>query len=89
MYAGQNGKFALCREAGCEECSKKGFRGRLGIHEVLTITPEIHRLIQTRAPLASVLAEAKNAGLRTLKQDGILKVLKGLTTMEQVRAACA
>jgi type II secretory ATPase GspE/PulE/Tfp pilus assembly ATPase PilB-like protein len=51
--------------------------------------PEIHRLIQTRAPLASVLAEAKNTGLRTLKQDGILKVLKGLTTMEQVRAACA
>jgi type II secretory ATPase GspE/PulE/Tfp pilus assembly ATPase PilB-like protein len=89
LYARQNGKFALCREVGCEECSKKGFRGRLGIHEVLTITPEIHRLIQTRAPLASVLAEAKNSGLRTLKQDGILKVLKGLTTMEQVRAACA
>ena len=89
LYAGQNGKFVLYREAGCEECSQKGFAGRLGIHEILTITPEIHRLIQTRAPLASVLAEAKNAGLRTLKQDGILKVLKGLTTMEQVRAACA
>ncbi len=89
LYAGQNGKFVFYRESGCEECSQKGFRGRLGIHEVLTITPEIHRLIQTRAPLAAVLAEAKNAGLRTLKQDGILKVLKGLTTMEQVRAACA
>ena len=56
---------------------------------VLNVTPDVHRLIQTRAPLADVLAEAKRGGLRTLKQDGILKVLQGKTTIEQVRAACA
>jgi type II secretory ATPase GspE/PulE/Tfp pilus assembly ATPase PilB-like protein len=89
LYGGNNGKFLLHRESGCDECSQKGFKGRIGIHEVLSITPEIHRLIQTRAPLASVLAEARAGGLRTLKQDGILKVLQGMTTMEQVRAACA
>ena len=88
-YAGPGGKFVHYRAKGCETCSEKGFRGRLGIHEVLTITPEIHRLIQTRATLAAVLAEAKASGLNSLKQDGILKVLQGKTTMEQVRAACS
>ena len=88
-YAGENGKFVLHRESGCEACSHKGFKGRAGIHEVLTVTPEVHRLIQTRAPLASVLVEAKRSGLRPLKQDGIVKVLQGRTTIEQVRAACA
>ena len=88
-YAGENGKFVLHRESGCEACSHKGFKGRAGIHEVLTVTPEVHRLIQTRAPLASVLAEAKRSGMRPLKQDGIDKVLQGRTTIEQVRAACA
>ena len=88
-YAGENGKFVLHRESGCEACSHKGFKGRAGIHEVLTVTPEVHRLIQTRAPLASVLVEAKRSGMRPLKQDGIDKVLQGRTTIEQVRAACA
>ena len=89
LYAGAGGKFVLHRESGCEACSHKGFRGRVGIHEVLSITPEIHRLIQTRSPLAGLLSEARAGGLRTLKQDGILKVLQGKTTIGQVRAACS
>jgi len=88
-YAAGNHKLMLYKESGCEQCSHKGFKGRGGIHEVLNVTPDVHRLIQTRAPLADVLAEAKRGGLRTLKQDGILKVLQGKTTIEQVRAACA
>ncbi len=88
-YAGDGDKFILYKEAGCADCSQKGFSGRIGIHEVLSVTPEIHRLIQTRAPLASLLARARDDGLRTLKQDGILKVLQGKTTMTQVRAACS
>jgi type II secretory ATPase GspE/PulE/Tfp pilus assembly ATPase PilB-like protein len=89
LYAGNGRRFTLYKEAGCEHCSHKGFKGRAGIHEVLTVTPEVHRLIQTRAPLAAVVAEARQGGLRTLKQDGILKVLQGKTTIGQVRAACS
>jgi type II secretory ATPase GspE/PulE/Tfp pilus assembly ATPase PilB-like protein len=88
-YAGNGRRFTLYKEGRCEQCSNKGFKGRAGIHEVLTVSDDVHRLIQTRAPLAQVLAQAKAGGLRTLKQDGILKVLQGKTTIGQVRAACS
>jgi type II secretory ATPase GspE/PulE/Tfp pilus assembly ATPase PilB-like protein len=88
-FAGAGGRFRIFRETGCEHCSHKGFKGRLGLHEVLTVTPAIHRLIQTRATLDEVLGEARRSGLRTLKQDGILKVLAGHTTLTQVRAVSA
>lgn len=89
QYAAADGRFTLYREGGCEECSHKGLSGRVGIHEFLAVTPAIQRLIQNRAPAAPIFEEAVRGGLRTLKQDGILKVLQGKTTIAQVRAACA
>lgn len=82
------GVFTLYRAAGCSHCSKTGFRGRLGLHELMMVTPAIKHLIQSRAPVSELVPAALAAGMHTLKQDGIAKVLQGLTDIAQVRAVC-
>ncbi len=83
------GGISLMRADGCADCHQTGYRSRLGLHELLLVTPEIRRLIRTRAPVSELVATALSDGMRTLKQDGIAKVLQGHTSMDQVRAACA
>ncbi len=85
----RNGAFTLYKPAGCPHCNNTGYSGRVGVHELMTVNPEIRHLIQTRAPLSELQLAALKAGMRTLRQDGILKVLLGETDMMQVRAACA
>lgn len=80
----ENG-FRLYRGPGCEHCNKTGFRGRLALHELLRGSDELRNLIQTRAKTAEMISLAKKEGMITLAQDGILKVLAGLTTYDQVR----
>ena len=82
------GPVSLMRPVGCEDCHQTGYRGRLALHELLLGSHEIRRLVRTRAPLAELVGAATREGMRTLKQDGIEKVLQGHTTMEQVRTAC-
>jgi type II secretory ATPase GspE/PulE/Tfp pilus assembly ATPase PilB-like protein len=77
----------LRRGKGCESCNGTGYRGRLAIHELLIGSDAIKRLTLTRAPVLEVLAQARKEGMVTLVQDGVLKVLQGLTTFDQVRAA--
>jgi len=84
-----NGQITLHKAAGCKRCNNTGYKGRLGLHELMTVSPEVRRLIQTRAPLHELQKAALAAGMRTLKQDGILRVLQGLTDMSQVRSVCA
>lgn len=79
-------KFTLYRPVGCSECNKTGYRGRVGIHELMTVTPSIKHLIQTHALVSELLEAAIFAGMRTLKQDGISKILQGQTDLAQVRA---
>lgn len=79
-------KFTLYRPVGCNECNKTGYRGRVGIHELMTVTSSIKHLIQTHAPVSDLLQAAIFAGMRTLKQDGISKILQGQTDLVQVRA---
>lgn len=85
----KQGSYMLYKPAGCSHCNNTGYSGRLGIHELMTVNPEVRHLIQTRAPLVELQVAAQNNGMRTLKQDGIYKVLLGLTDMTQVRAVCA
>jgi len=85
----KNGSYTLYKPAGCAHCNHTGYSGRVGVHELMAVNPEIRRLIQTRAPLHELQLEALKAGMRTLRQDGMLKVLLGETDMTQVRAACA
>jgi type II secretory ATPase GspE/PulE/Tfp pilus assembly ATPase PilB-like protein len=79
-------KFKLYRAVGCEHCNNTGYRGRIGLHELMVVTPAIKRLIQTRALVSEILEGALLAGMHTLKQDGISKVLQGHTDISQVRS---
>ncbi|MBK9607813.1 MAG: Flp pilus assembly complex ATPase component TadA [Betaproteobacteria bacterium] len=80
--------FTLYRANGCESCNHTGYKGRLPLHELLTVTPAIRRMIQQRATISDLVPAAAAGGMRTLKQDGLLKVLQGRTDVAQVRAVC-
>jgi type II secretory ATPase GspE/PulE/Tfp pilus assembly ATPase PilB-like protein len=84
----KKGIFKLYRAAGCDHCGHSGYHGRLGLHELMTVNPKVKRLIQTRAPMSELQPAAISAGMRTLKQDGIVKVLQGQTDISQVRSVC-
>jgi type II secretory ATPase GspE/PulE/Tfp pilus assembly ATPase PilB-like protein len=84
----KDGKFTLYKTKGCPTCSDTGYKGRVGLHELLVGTDPVKKLIQEKARVAEILAEALNEGMRTLKMDGIEKVLQGVTDMAQVRAVC-
>ena len=73
---------------GCEACGGTGYKGRVGLHELLVGSDPIKKLIQEHARVAEMLAAALDEGMRTLKQDGMEKVLQGITDMQQVRAVC-
>jgi type II secretory ATPase GspE/PulE/Tfp pilus assembly ATPase PilB-like protein len=82
-------EFQLYQGKGCAECNNTGYRGRVGLHELLVATPEIKRFIQQRARVTEVAACAQQEGMTTLLQDGVLKVLKGVTDMTQVKAVAS
>ena len=87
-YANDKGQFTLHRAVGCPECHGTGYTGRLGIFELLEGTDAVKKNIQERAHVAQLFATALSDGMSTLKQDGIEKVLQGITDMQQVRSAC-
>jgi type II secretory ATPase GspE/PulE/Tfp pilus assembly ATPase PilB-like protein len=84
----RDGRFTLHRARGCEVCAGSGYKGRVGLHELLAGSDRIKQQIQERARAAELLATALNEGMRTLKMDGIEKVLAGITDLKQVRAVC-
>jgi type II secretory ATPase GspE/PulE/Tfp pilus assembly ATPase PilB-like protein len=81
------GRFTLYRAVGCMECNK-GYRGRIGLHELMLGTDAIKRLLVEHSRVASLLAAALDDGMLTLKMDGIEKVFAGLTDIKMVRAVC-
>jgi general secretion pathway protein E/type IV pilus assembly protein PilB len=70
--------------AGCNDCSNTGHRGRFGIFEIFVIDDETRKLIYDKATASVLRAHAREMGMRTLREDGIRKVLAGLTTAEEV-----
>ncbi len=80
--------LVLYKRTGCEQCSGTGYRGRLGIHELLEGTPAIKQLIKKAASTEELFLQATKEGMTTLKQDGIDKVFKGLTDMKEVGRVC-
>ena len=70
--------------AGCEQCRQTGYRGRIGIYEIMSVTDEIRRLIARKVTGAELCAAARTAGMRSLGEDGLLKVKAGLTTPEEL-----
>jgi type IV pilus assembly protein PilB len=69
---------------GCEECRQSGCRGRIAIHELLVVNDEVRELMSRRASEHAIRKAARNAGMHTLLEDGILKAAQGLTTLEDV-----
>ena len=88
LFADESGQFTLYEKVGCDNCSDTGYRGRVGLHELLIGTDNLKKQIQEHARVAELFATGLEEGMRTLKQDGIEKVLSGLTDMHQVRAVC-
>ncbi len=69
---------------GCTECHNEGFSGRIGLFEILEMSPEIGEIILKEPSETKISKEAKKQGMITMKQDGLLKVLEGITTLEEV-----
>ncbi len=86
-YADKSGRFTLYKPLGCDKCNR-GYRGRIGLFELLECSDTIKRQIQEHAHVTDISATALQDGMRTLKQDGIEKVLAGITDIQQVRKVC-
>ncbi|EPZ15321.1 hypothetical protein M622_04105 [Thauera terpenica 58Eu] len=86
-FAGDDGRFSLKRAVGCKDCTQ-GYRGRVGLHELMLGSDAIKRLVQERGRVSQVFGQALSEGMRTLRQDGMEKVLMGITDMKQVRKVC-
>ncbi|MFC1671494.1 ATPase, T2SS/T4P/T4SS family [Planctomycetota bacterium] len=76
-------------EEGCKGCSGRGYLGRLALHELLVVTPDIRQMIQKHRSATEIAAVAVAEGMRTLNQDGIEKVIAGHTTLEEVKRVCS
>jgi len=83
---GKDGRLQMHTSPGCAACDQSGFKGRAGLHELMMISRELRHLIQTGARAEALQATALREGMRTLRQDGIEKVLAGTTTIDEVRA---
>ena len=74
----------LHRHAGCPSCSQTGYRGRMALHEVMTVSEEVSRLAVARASTDEIGRTAREQGMTTLKMDGWQKVLQGRTSIEEI-----
>jgi type II secretory ATPase GspE/PulE/Tfp pilus assembly ATPase PilB-like protein len=83
---GENGRLVRYTSPGCQHCEHTGFKGRAGLHELLVVSKTVRRLIQTGARAEEIQHCALSEGMRTLRQDGIVKVLAGVTSLAEVRA---
>ncbi|MEO5733222.1 MAG: ATPase, T2SS/T4P/T4SS family [Rubrivivax sp.] len=83
---GVNGRLQSWHSAGCAACGNDGFKGRAGIHELMWVSRGLRHLIQTGSRVDDLQRHALGDGMRTLRQDGIEKVLAGVTTIEEVRS---
>jgi type IV pilus assembly protein PilB len=78
------GELPFFRGRGCDDCGGSGLKGRQGLYEVMALTPELRKLIMQNASGQDIKDGAIDSGMLTLRMDGWLKVLKGVTTLEQV-----
>ncbi|CAA6805133.1 MAG: General secretion pathway protein E, partial [uncultured Thiotrichaceae bacterium] len=78
------GELRLWHAKGCSACGHTGYKGRSAIHEVLVINDDIRRRVLNHADAGVIQEEARNSGMRTMYEDGLLKALQGVTTLEEV-----
>jgi len=80
----KEGELKVFQGKGCDKCDQTGYRGRIGLYELLTVTPELTPLILERADAGTIRRAARAQGMRRMVEDGIRKALRGLTTLEEV-----
>jgi type II secretory ATPase GspE/PulE/Tfp pilus assembly ATPase PilB-like protein len=79
-------EFVLYEPKGCANCNNTGYKGRMGVHELLTGTDEVKRAVQRRAPIDELRNLAMQQGMRTLLQDALEKAMRGVTDVKQARS---
>jgi len=87
-YGTSDGAISLGSSVGCPACDHSGYKGRVGVYELLVATPAIKSAIQSRASSAEILQRAIDNGMVTLEQDAIEKILQGELDLKQVQASC-
>ncbi|WP_395822937.1 type IV-A pilus assembly ATPase PilB [Collimonas sp.] len=79
-----DGSWMPYRAVGCERCNGTGYKGRVGIYQIMPITEEIERIILAHGTALEIEAQAKREGVKTLRQSGLIKVKQGLTSLEEI-----
>ena len=77
----------MFKGAGCPVCNKSGYKGRKGLFEIFTVDDTVQRMIFDKVPTTQLRARVREMGMRTLREDGMLKVASGMTTLEEVLRA--
>ncbi|HDK41725.1 MAG TPA: type II/IV secretion system protein, partial [Nitrospirae bacterium] len=75
------------RSEGCDYCNGIGYKGRIGIYEILVISREVRKLIDGKSSENEIIKMARSQGMRSMFEDGLRKALKGITTIDEVRRA--
>ena len=78
------GRVSFYKGKGCQVCSFTGMKGRVAIYEAMPVSPEIRDLILRNKDVAEIREVAQSQGMKTLRQNGLLKVLEGTTTVDEV-----
>ncbi len=76
------------RGRGCSNCNQCGFRGRTGIYEMMALNAKIREMTFAQAPAQQIRRVARETGMRNLLEDGVLKCLRGVTTVEEILSIC-
>jgi len=87
-FGDAQGQLRLYRPVGCDKCQGSGYKGRIGLHELLVADDATKHHIQSRSRVADLLGACLEEGMRTLMMDGVEKALQGLTDLKQVRLVC-
>jgi type IV pilus assembly protein PilB len=79
-----DGSWTPYKAVGCERCNGSGYKGRVGIYQVMPLSEEIERIILAHGTALEIEEQSKREGIRTLRQSGLVKVKQGLTSLEEV-----
>jgi len=88
VSAAMAAKATFMRGRGCAHCNHTGYRGRIGIFEMMKLNASIREMTFAQAPTQTLRKAARESGMRTLLEDGCIKICKGSTTLEEVLSTC-
>ena len=84
MLKNPDEEVTVYKAAGCDQCRHTGYKGQMGIHELMILNDQIAEMIVQRASIAEIRVMAKSMGMKELKEDGLAKVLEGITDPDEV-----